>query len=681
MEFLDAFKDIILPFMSGKKSFPRIKIGNCEFPSVRNHPSLLVHDLPSRATDWSEEAKGVFNLRGASIISLFAPSGSGKTRTVYEILSCHLGLFFTTGDLANGFCADFEKTVDLLDKIRDEKNGYPRRMMLLHNLIASRTWLLHWIKQRYPEWKSDPLFPQRWLLLQVYCREALPEHITVLETILDKLSKGGIVEVPDPTFALDFGVIDEAQELMTLFHGNFASRENQELYLYGGLVKALTNNCNRVISAGTRLRTGESGRISSRPLKFEEVTYFTEFGGFDSTEAMKTYTASLGIRVVDHLWARIGREFRGRYRFLAFLFQLTLNAAIEAKMDEVVLTEDSYESIFQQVTSNPRNPLLTQRSSLYLQFHAQFRELKQPTPSTNASFSVSRQLRNMVLDYCIFGATTAGNVELVERAFCRIKRGSVELNGIIDEPLIALAGWNFLWDSNMILGIAEELEETMTQVRLDPGSLGSTWEKIAPCAFHRFFLDHMQGKTVAESCSDFAAPAPCLANHPIFGTKRIISVKNISSLRCLGRLGSTASSSMQLTDFLTHGETPFFFPENEAGPDLVRILTMEDGTEIVEFFQIKLRKDRTWADAIRVTDPAQMYSAVAVPNVQAELKGRKERLLKYLKGKSILRWIVTSEAATPEDKATYALDPDSTSLTLFVTSLRMVSMGNAMPTF
>ena len=101
---------------------------------------------------------------------LLGVSGCSKTRTIYEVLSKRIGLYFTASVGGNGGSGDVERIAKLLqDKFNAEKLDEPARetigLQYVSALLLSKLIVLDYVLSVLDP--KDEMFPYWWLLLQI----------------------------------------------------------------------------------------------------------------------------------------------------------------------------------------------------------------------------------------------------------------------------------------------------------------------------------------------------------------------------------------------------------------------------------------------------------------------------------------------------------------------------------
>jgi hypothetical protein len=144
-------------------------------------PDLLLHELPITITQ--EQLKELsqhpdiqirpitrnillltkkFNEKGGpgSVALLIGVSGCGKTRSIYEVMSVHFGLYFTSSVGGNGGADDVESLCTLLKAsptLSDKLADHYANCLLLARLMV----FLHFLNN------CPKINPYQWLLLQI----------------------------------------------------------------------------------------------------------------------------------------------------------------------------------------------------------------------------------------------------------------------------------------------------------------------------------------------------------------------------------------------------------------------------------------------------------------------------------------------------------------------------------
>ncbi|RGB27938.1 hypothetical protein C1646_717346 [Rhizophagus diaphanus] len=277
-------------------------IRNLQIPSNPNYdkrPFLLMSDLPVTNGDngFTDTTDLERRSQKKDIMIVLGTSGSGKTRTLIELLCKKYGFYFTSLVKENLGSCDLLMMIDhLFPKLKSslvQNDAYAIRFSKC--LLFARIYILHYILETYGE-----ISPYNWAILQlcptVFFNSDIFEEITlefrkVPEQYFDENFRKLIREILFLVNQKRLPVIlDEAQELIDRFYNKFSSttKEDETRSLYSVVIRTFTFSGTCVIPSGTGLtiksvlRLTGSHVLKGSTWKNEELIIIKN--GFDSVE-------------------------------------------------------------------------------------------------------------------------------------------------------------------------------------------------------------------------------------------------------------------------------------------------------------------------------------------------------------------------------------------------------------
>ncbi|XP_024528369.1 uncharacterized protein LOC9656498 [Selaginella moellendorffii] len=289
-------------------------------------------------------------LRDTNLCFLVDASGSGKTRTLYEI-SCQRNSIYLTGVTGSG--AGDEGSRDLNHVATELRRLYPEGvipeealMVCLRAVFISRFYVLR--EARSAGVKITPLV---WLFKQVYFPHLnYPWHDPwweLTKKILGLIRNSSDIQAASTIFSdmlnelkRQIGwegdgvvVIAECQELSRLLENRFRSEILNDVNrsMLDKLVLALrAMNFKKTIISGTGRHLIPMLDSLSESVK-DKLSYYvySDFGDFSSAESIKEYTVKFVKDVDDFDFSTIFGVYRGRYRFYVTVLQMFLRDSEE----------------------------------------------------------------------------------------------------------------------------------------------------------------------------------------------------------------------------------------------------------------------------------------------------------------------------------------------------------------
>ncbi|CAB5378224.1 unnamed protein product [Rhizophagus irregularis] len=526
-DFRELFKrccceKLKLPIFKPDKAHPYYNaIRDLQIPSnpkYKQRPLLFMNDLPTiNGNDGLTDTTVLEDLSQIKeIMIVLGTSGSGKTRTLIELLCKKYGIYFTGLVKENPGSGDLR---DIFETITLEFRKVPEYFLdvEIRKLISN--------------------------ILAIVNQETLPV------------------------------ILDEAQELIDRFQNKFTSTTDKDKSrpLYSLVIRAFTISGICVIPSGTGLTMKSVLDIGSHTLKGatwnheDLIVIKNEFG---STKMLRNFLSKFGFPFDDHqdiMW-----WFVGRVRFATTFVEEWLNNnygidELFAKFKGYYTDPDSNKSIMVKIVNRTNNDTIRQG------------------------------IRNNLKE----GESEVDILSLLERAV--IKNWFDGLNSIIVEKESALE----LFEYGVAL-LHREKDSKLQIIISEPLviDMGILWELLIPNAIIKLFQD--------EGVRDiFKKPLP-------YNDWKIYEPPNGS----LSVLATRSTSDYTLPNFLENPVSPFFYPENVAGPDVVTVMCPVDSDKkYLVLIQAKFRL-KNKGDVLLTTDPKKFY------HTRPENKGVEAKLLK-----------------------------------------------------
>ncbi|EFJ33860.1 hypothetical protein SELMODRAFT_406738 [Selaginella moellendorffii] len=288
------------------------------------------------------------SLEYTDLCFLVGASGSGKTRTLYEI-SCQRDSIYLTGVMGSG--AGDEGSGDLNHVATELERLYPEGvipevalMVCLAAVFISRFYIL-----REARSAGVDVTPLAWLFKQVYF-----PHLNypwrdpwwqLTKGILSLIRNSSDIQDASTIFSdmlvelkgqVDWDgvvVIDECQELSRLLVNRFRSETMNEVNrsMLDKLVLALRamNFKETIISGTCRHLVWMVDSLSGSVKDTLSYYVYSDFGEFSSAESIKEYTMKFVKDVEDFDFSTIFGVYRGRYKFYVTVLQMFLRDSEE----------------------------------------------------------------------------------------------------------------------------------------------------------------------------------------------------------------------------------------------------------------------------------------------------------------------------------------------------------------
>ncbi|UZO19249.1 uncharacterized protein OCT59_010547 [Rhizophagus irregularis] len=385
-DFRELFKrccceKLKLPIFKPDKAHPYYNaIRDLQIPSnpkYKQRPLLLMNDLPTiNGNDGLTDTTVLEDLSQIKeIMIVLGTSGSGKTRTLIELLCKKYGIYFTGLVKENPGSGDLRMMIDhIFPRLKESlpKNDlYATRYSKC--LLFARIYTLNYILENYGK-----INPCNWAILQlcptVFFKGDIFETITLefrkvpeyfLDVEIRKLISNILAIVNQETLPV---ILDEAQELIDRFQNKFTSTTDKDKSrpLYSLVIRAFTISGICVIPSGTGLTMKSVLDIGSHTLKGatwnheDLIVIKNEFG---STKMLRNFLSKFGFPFDDHqdiMW-----WFVGRVRFATTFVEEWLNNnygidELFAKFKGYYTDPDSNKSIMVKIVNRTNNDTIRQ---------------------------------------------------------------------------------------------------------------------------------------------------------------------------------------------------------------------------------------------------------------------------------------------------------------------------------
>jgi hypothetical protein len=526
-------------------------------------PSLLLFNLPGNpAEPYEPLTKAHTALREAreatqtnNMMIMLGTSGSGKTRTCYEMLCYTWGIYFIAmNHSVEGGSSDIASLeVHLSPKMTgDLAQNREHAEHAIRCAILARLLILH-----YCHSASATFTPQRWLLLQV-AQKTFAALYRYEGDLFRKLTLR-LADACKPQQVLDqighiYGelrrrlnfdvflmIMDEAQALQHVLKNKFSSTRSttNTRSLLSPIIRALVQptgyfekHC--VVPCGTGL-----GLLFLEPVMHSgivkrqlPVARFTNVGGWQDADHVKMYTSMI-VDLTEADYVRLYQYFPGRFRPVATCIESILLGTLPC---------DAVKKIWQIVTG-PGVSIEHRKQSIYCQLES---IVQGDRPNYISGTDVLALFKSIALSHYYAGTshifTNADEMYIVEYGLGRLKtvhmpeslpqlkaelarisgEHSVDddtllealfdapldftdenptlrrsLVAYVDEPMALTSLYRFFEDHKG--GMPKEILQMMANVK-DPSSAGTLWQRYLPMEFQHIF----DGQKVCGSCDIFA---------------------------------------------------------------------------------------------------------------------------------------------------------------------------------
>ncbi|XP_024537704.1 uncharacterized protein LOC112348768 isoform X2 [Selaginella moellendorffii] len=569
-------------------------------PTVKGKPSLLLAGLGTSFLTQSGDLGKMLDSKGP-VVSVVGTSGSGKTRTLLELLCSRIGLYFVA-DMQGNF--GFED-LTLLRSLVLEGVAYDVRAALAQSVVRASVLARLFLLKRCLEVKFSA---REWLLLQLLGSQFVQVDICrdLTGSLLVKLEALGVVRRQETLeeeineqwqqvigMATDVVVVlDEAQALFELhkdqfkpFGGGTGTRSSFH-QVYEALSRPSRGVTAKLLLSATCLAGYKETEVFSPAIAKQLLRgpAFCSFGKFRDTGDMYKYMKNF-VAVDDTVDEELLQRFVGRYRPLALVLedflekQRSLNESLKSVRS--MLTKEDWEGSY-----------VTVLKRIQVQIHGV--ELIQ------LCRMICLTIQYVGKYYC----TRKEEVELIHHGLAYldavdVDKGEFGLEGTIEEPLVLEALEYYFREDNALLHIMN---------RLNSPSAGFNLEIAAADAL----------------CSFLSAGK--FSNHPIFEGATALPDIFCQQLR----LWSADSlrlvcSTKGMTSYLAGGvgTAKVLHPEFLAGPDLVIPLKTEDNKELILFAQFRLLNfldKKKFEQGVSTTNPEFIFRSRKAAKLRAEFK-------------------------------------------------------------
>ncbi|XP_024537488.1 uncharacterized protein LOC112348698 [Selaginella moellendorffii] len=568
-------------------------------PTVKGKPSLLLAGLGTSFLTQSGDLGKMLDSKGP-VVSVVGTSGSGKTRTLLELLCSRIGLYFVADAQGNfGF-----EDLRLLRSLVLEGVAYDVRAALAQSVVRASVLARLFLLKRCLEVKFSA---REWLLLQLLGSEFVQVDICrdLTGSLLVKLKPLGVMRRQETLqeeineqwqqvigMATDVVVVlDEAQALFELHRDQFKPfvRGTGMRSSFHQVYKALSRPSPRVTAklliSATGLAVQKETEGSSTPIakQMRCGPAFCSFGKFRDMGDMYKYMKNF-VAVDNTVDEELLQRFVGRYRPLALVLedflekQRSLNESLKSVRS--MLTKEDLEGSYIRVLK---------------------RIQVQPRIHNVELIGVCRMICLTSQYVGKYHCTRKAEVELIHHGLAYLDAvavGEFGLEGTVEEPLVLEALQNYFREDNSLLHIMNLLNSQ---------SAGFTLEAAAADAVCRFL-----------SAGKFS-------NHPIFEGAAALPDIFCQQLRLWSADSLQMVCATGMTSYLAGGmgTAKVLNPEFLAGPDLVIPVKTEDNKELILFAQFRLVNfldKKKFEQGVSTTNPEFIFRSRKAARLRAEFK-------------------------------------------------------------
>ncbi|CAI2195050.1 4616_t:CDS:2, partial [Funneliformis geosporum] len=472
-------------------------------------------------------------------------SGSGKTRTLIELLCKKYGFYFTGLIKENPSSGDLSIMIDhLLPRLRDS---------LTHNDAYA---------MRYSKSFSDSFFDLNIFEEMILKFRTVPEHFLndQIRILIHKI----LCIVNQKRLSI---ILDEAQELIDQFYNKFSSTTNKDKSrpLYSVIIRVFTILGICVIPSETGLTMKSvlniTGSHVMKGATWNHENLIVIKNRLDLTDRLRNFLSKFGFPFDDH--QDIMQWFVGRVRFATTFVEewLNNNFSIDAlfkKFKEEYTDPVSNKSIMEGACESDIISLL-ERAVLKIWYNG-----------INAII-IKEEIALELFEY--------GIALLHKSNFSKLQIS-------ISEPLVIESALRYF---KKYKDISSYILDQMANMDFSPSNMGILWENLIPNAIMMLFQN--------EDLHDiFKKPLPyknCKILEPSNGKLCVLAMHSIFDYN--------------LSNFLENPVSSFFYPENTAGPDVITVVCPVDSDKkYLVLIQAKFR-EKNGDDVLLTTDPKKFY--------------------------------------------------------------------------
>lgn len=599
-------------------------------------PSLLLHDLQNGKHTEREAYKYIHHHQLNAPIGLFAVSGAGKTRTIFEYLSHNFGFFFVADTKNNPGSMDFslflQRCQDLkkckakeeaeLQLEQSEANLYAVRKLLISMLCVRQavfTYVDRKFRAKSANDKEEGLTPYGWLLLQLYPSEFLGCDI-FQDLLRECLKRGGCEEMAKATNTKQRCFVDEAQLLNGMMTDRFVSSKGDEKRsIYSAIVKGLcywavegsiTYPCFSGTGLSLDMCAAETKSVMVKPATHEDF-----FSGLDpmSAEHVAEYMKSfLCFELVGKdLLKHVAEWLRGRPRWTASFLETFLVRKNKATQEEprgrfqkaeLPLVKALYRYI--EVLTLPKTTGENPRNSWSMAdgtsaFDAIDRIFLLDVKRNRKAFDLQNAVYRATFEFMMSGQSSLlenASMELVENGVAAVRRITKSNDGkttyieaFIDEPLIVQAGVNYF-------GLNKSATEKFASAK-SPSEQGTAFEQFILPSIQQKFCEVLQQQAPKNMNDDFIGfDVPKWTSYGVL----VLDVRGDVS-KALTWVQQSMAARFEGTI------APFCYPDTKIGPDVLFFLRTYQYYFRLVASQVKFRNEADQLHALRTITPEKFY--------------------------------------------------------------------------
>jgi hypothetical protein len=674
-------------------------------PGAENVAGLLLHDLCNDEHKERDVYKHIAKANRRGPTALYATSGGGKTRSIFEYLSHNVGFYFVANKSRNAGSEDIRRLIrhlhskltkiDLKADITEQKDVDSSNRAYVTECVATLLYVRRVVFQHVSEKLERPPTAYEWLLFQLYPEVYFGQD--VFDYLLKEcLTQANVTTVPNYDIFSTACFLDEAQTLLEELPLRFLSTDGKtRRSAFSAFLKAFDVVKNDAggypVFSGTGLSIDalveESRSLAAKLNPHAYKLVYCDLAPLDAQgvqtylETVLTFERGSSDKVVvgNDLVEHACKWLRGRPRWTATFIETALmrtnkpgGQVTRGRFGESELPFIQALDWYIQVMTcsygnmSPRSSWSLARATAF----ALVRDMetkyavKQAPKCVKEMQEVLRAFWNGVFDYAIDGSPqqlTGCGTDLIESGVALIAGSDnndtkTVFTAVIDEPLMVEAAVNHF------------KLETMVQAKLLERKDSAIGQGDA---FELALLPHIKMKFDAILKEQLSSVVPTSEQNRFTLSPR--SAYGLLAVNCESMSDtwdwierSTDTQSLRFENQVP----PFCFPDNACGPDLLFLLWNQEFTEYQPVLcQAKFRKKVDQVKAIRTIIPELLYhekrdtpastTLCSVLKKNVSLKNRwdaiRNRLLNIEGGtrkRKVVRFMVQYPA-----KITHAVDP------------------------
>jgi hypothetical protein len=574
------------------------------FPDNTKAPLMLLQDLLNEKHKETKVYGHIADAKSVTITALYATSGGGKTRSLYEYLAHNFGVYLVVDKTLNFGSNDLISLLDILsDKLTflDDVQQGGVEATSVKNLAIVRRWLatLLYVRQYVFEvvneelcasHNGEGLTPHEWLLLQLNPEYFLGQDVFLTlirhcRNVADPASATPALATKAGRHSRDVVFVDEAQQLLGLLPGYFvSSKGNQEKRsAYAAVAKGLSALAHSGMSpfplfSGTGLSISalksESSSVVGKELTHNVARAYFDLPtlGIADVEAYLKRILKLDgtdVAILRHVCSWL----RGRPRWTATFLSVYLRCSC---LDELTSPEKRlHEALGRYINLLTTDRPMCKRDSWKLGQGASALSAVQRFWKTHANAD-GQEFACVIRDQVLGGQTaivTVGAALLIEGGLAAVHGVYFEKGEVfckVHEPLILEAARN-------CTGMPTLVERAMRERSSDSSALGTCFEVLAVDAIRAKF-DAIGESQVGAALGVETFKVPTKSSYGV------LALKCTKVAETLSWLEDAVASPFEGT------VPPFCLPDVNFGPDIVFLRWNDNHDDFRPVFaQVKLK--------------------------------------------------------------------------------------------